>query len=126
MLDKLWTYRDRECVVVKNYANENDSWRCGYILLKKGDPGFRHKRDLNALKAHKGITFTSETIYIYQAPWYTRLRWWFLSKIGFTYWIGFDCDHEEDHNDEKSLDFCVDQCQAMVDDIHLIRKQKFS
>ncbi len=31
------------------------------------------------------------------------------------WWFGFDCDHAEDRQNPKSLEFCIKQCQILSD-----------
>lgn len=95
---------------------------------------------------HGGITFTDHNIYGHMKT----LKQWFQllleERIKKVWWIGFDTGHtfeelpilyaRDDHHEVeqrlhgaasnmKDIEYCVDECQALVDDLILVKKGEY-
>ncbi len=43
------------------------------------------------------------------------------SMLGDGWWIGFDCNHAGDEYNPKSLDFCIEQCESLAEQLAAIK-----
>lgn len=119
LLEKKDTYRGLEYFVIHHYFSKLTHHRCGYIITNRT---MVDKLGLDTIDCHGGITFCGWRIN------YTKLgdrktvdsfndRDVTHEVHNDLIFIGFDCAHGEDLFNPKSLDFCIDQCKHIIDQL---------
>ena len=129
-IEKTWKYRGYVCEVIGTYMGH----RCGYVGVPEGH--FTNEwsdEDLYVINVHGGVTFHGKR----NVTEYKDLNW-----------IGFDCGHYRDGKDVslmdeynvkmyeknrdlyegevRTLEFCVRECESMVDQLLLLTPKTLS
>ena len=93
-IEKQWEYKGYECIVTYTPQQVIEDYRCGYVCLHDNDV-----INSNKIGCHGGIT-------------------WFGYHDEFEKsCIGFDCAHYGDTLAKCTLEYCVEECEKIVDQI---------
>jgi hypothetical protein len=92
-------YKGFPCVVLLMHMG----YRCGYVGLPKGHKYYGKDYNDIPVGCHGGLTYGCE-----QLHFQTDKDMW---------WIGFDCYHACDIDCIRTLDYCIEQCKQIVDQI---------
>lgn len=97
-IEKRWSYKGYDCIVTYT-ETETMAWRCGYVVIGK-------TKGINteSIKCHGGITC---------AEHHYKLN---------EFVIGFDCAHWGDSTDVCTLDYCISECESIVEQILEVTK----
>jgi hypothetical protein len=99
--------------------NEHGEFRCGYVGVEKdsGYYGIQYNDISEHLSVHGGVTFSGPLNGLPKNIW----------------WIGYDCAHSgdriknlrEDGAVERSLEYCVDECESMARQLSYIPMKNY-
>ena len=128
-LEKVGTYKD--CIYVititdKEYLNkvQKESWsdseyilnsynyRCGYVRvpveLVEKTAEYDEYGDYE-YKVHGGITYENDSVtFVYDLD---------IEKDDKYTWLGFDCNHGSDTIEQCTLEYCIEHCKKLIDQI---------
>lgn len=98
-IEKQWKYKDYECLIT--YASNScfEDYRCGYVVLMDDD-----YINTQNISCHGGVTCYG---------WHDRLG----KSV-----VGFDCAHYGDTLEICTLDYCIQQCESIVDQLLTLNK----
>ena len=91
----MFTTHDYKCVIVEQPMG----FLCGYVLVPYWHPAFGKDYDDIPIKCHGGLTYASHDL---------------LGKNYRAWFIGFDCDHADDFENPKDVDYCIGECKDIV------------
>ena len=95
------TYKDYTFCIVKRGIGFK-VYRCGYVLVPAWHWGYEKDYDELFVKCHGGLTYTSHS----------------LMKIDYPgWWIGFDCAHLGDSEEKQNLEYCINECKNIIDQL---------
>lgn len=120
VIEKRWVYKDHLCLIILRDCGytgfKSTNYRCGYVVLneyEKSDFSFYE----NNINVYGGITFADSLDSILSDEQQTL----FDPNL---FAIGFDCLHYEDRENPKSLEFCVHECEQIVDQLEEFEYKK--
>lgn len=121
------------------------NWRCGYVEVPKGHPlhGVAYNKPCpdslaeyeqsimdkpvggrgpievlaTALKPDDVPVTAGFLLDVHGSVTYSGESTDYPIETDGTFWYGFDCNHVDDQEDPKSLDFCVAQCESMAEQL---------
>lgn len=109
-IEYMGEYKNYKYVIVK-YAKPASIWRdiaegsgssiyyyCGYVELKNTSKYYGKFYDDVPINCHGGLTFSG-------------------SKFDEGHCIGFDCNHFGDRIEIQNLDFCINECKSIIDQL---------
>ena len=98
ILEQTGTYRDfKWCVLFQSFG-----YRTAYVLVPTWHKVFEVDYNDIDIKCHGGLTYSSHKL---------------LDKDFFGWWIGFDCAHAGDTVEKCTLEYCINQCKTIVDQL---------
>lgn len=102
-IESAFSYKGFNCVVVKLGLDCMSQWRCGYVELKEANKNLTEDDAECLINCHGGITFYG-----------TR------DAYGLGLSVGFDCNHLEDSLETCSLEYCINQCKKIADQLDIL------
>lgn len=93
-IEKEWEYKGYECIVTYALNAYCTGFRCGYVVLKDKE----YVED-DLIGCHGGVTWHG-----------------YHDRLGKTV-IGFDCAHYGDTLDNCTLEYCMGECESIVEQI---------
>ncbi|MBP5595489.1 MAG: hypothetical protein J6Y02_08905 [Pseudobutyrivibrio sp.] len=102
-IESVFSYKGFNCVVVKLGLDFTSPWRCGYVELKEENKGLTEDDAECLIDCHGGITFYG-----------TR------DAYGLGLSVGFDCNHLDDSLETCSLEYCINQCKKIADQLDIL------
>lgn len=121
-LEKIWWYRGYKCAIVLSRTILGN-FRCGYVRVTRFHTAFEDDYQIMPKTSiHEGLTDSWYCLPKNKMSLWNRFINWFEWKIRFSWWFGFDCAHAVDELDPKNIDFCITQCEGLVDDLILMQK----
>ena len=117
-IEKSWKTKSGLVAFVTFYKFNNYStgWRCGYVGVHKYHPLYKVSYNviIDCINVHGYLTFSG-----------------CYKEIDKDLWLfGFDCAHGGDkywfdhYGEERSVDFCVDECEKLAEKIMKYTKTK--
>lgn len=104
-IESAFNYKGFNCIVVKLGLDCTKQWRCGYVELKEENKGLTEDDAECLIDCHGGITFYG-----------TR------EFYGLGLSVGFDCNHLGDSLKTCSLEYCINQCKKIADQLDILAK----
>lgn len=102
-IESAFSYKGFNCVVVKLGLDFTSGWRCGYVELKEANKNLTEDDAECLINCHGGITFYG-----------TR------DAYGLGLSVGFDCNHLDDSLETCSLEYCINQCKKIADQLDIL------
>jgi len=121
-LEKIWWYRGYKCAVILTRTRE-ENWRCGYVRVTRFHNAFEEDYELMPKTSiHEGLSDSGYDLPFQRASVWQKFLNWLGGKFKLTWWFGFDCAHAVDEGNPKDIDFCIKECEGLVDDLILMQK----
>lgn len=101
-IESSFSYKGFNCIVVR-LGSDCNQWRCGYVELKEENKSLTEDDAECLIDCHGGITFYG-----------TREFY----RLGLS--VGFDCNHLGDSLETCSLEYCINQCKKIADQLDIL------
>lgn len=143
-IEKIWNYKKYKCVV----ARMDMGHLCGYVGIPKAHPLYgksysdsceeilRPLKEKMDCRPMDDVKLSPINILCYCLNGTIRPCDVFNVNGGITYsgnkypidddnwWFGYDCDHYDDQDNPKDIDFCTIECKNLADQLKEIEEQK--
>lgn len=101
ILEHVFTYEGYKCCVVLQDAYIPE-YRCGYVMLTSFHPYYETDYNAIPVQCHGGLTYSGHKL---------------MDSDFYGWWIGFDCAHAGDTVEKCTLEYCINQCKTIVDQL---------
>lgn len=111
ILKSTFSYKGYKCAIVEINDNHDlgffqfsypNKYYCGYVLVPRYHSYYEKDYNDIEINCHGGLTYSSHSLLETEYP---------------GWWIGFDCAHGGDTIEECDLEYCINECRNIVDQI---------